>query len=166
MTTTTTPTFTLRTPAQIVEQLQATRDSDFLGFTAEVLVRYLTFEQAKPLLKPDAEKGDWDDDIAPLDRESILAEMRKYMDFAWGKVSGHRGISAGRNVEKMAAWLWVLGDDEAVERIEEVSYAQYGAPKLAYVCERYGFEIPDEEGLRNMIAGDPCEPGCENGCGQ
>jgi len=100
-----------------------------------------------------------------FDRETVLAQMREYMEFAWGKVDDHRGLSAGRSVEKFEAWVWLLADQETLDKMNAADYPQYGAPKLAVVCEAYGFPIPDDEGIRSMIQGLACHADCENGCG-
>lgn len=155
----------LRSPDAIVGHLLEHQAGDLFGFATEVLARYLTAAQAKPLCKPEADLSDWQ--AVPLTRDGVLEEMRAYMAFAWGKVLDHRGLSAGRNIDKMKAWLWLLGDDEAVAFAENSSnYPQYGAPVLLYICERYGFQVPGGDEARNMAAGEPCEPGCQNGCGR
>ena len=97
-------------------------------------------------------------------RDAVLANMREYMDFAWGKVEDHRGISASRSVEKFGAWIWALGDEETLRKFEATNYAPYGAPQLAFVCATYGFPIPGSSELARMIDGEPCIPGCQDGC--
>jgi hypothetical protein len=129
---------TLRTPAEIVGRIR--NKNDVFGFTGDVLARYLTAEHVREFCKPDADLSSWK--TTPLDRETILAEMRDYMTFAWEKCNNQRGLSANRSVLKMAAWLWLLGDDEAVAFAEDDShYAMYGRPVLTYICQRYGFPI-------------------------
>ena len=103
----------MRTLDEIVEHYRSTMDEDQLGFTAEVLLPYLPFDRAQRFLKPAALSEDWPDP-AKLSRDSILAEMKDYMNFAWGKVEDHRGISASCSVEKMCAWLWLLDDDDTM----------------------------------------------------
>lgn len=83
-----------------------------LGFRGEVLLPYLDKEHVQQFLKPGAEVT-WETDSA--NRESVLAEARRYMAFAWGKVQDHRGIPAGRSVQKLTEWCWLLGEDELVE---------------------------------------------------
>lgn len=155
----------MRTPDEIVAHYRAIAADDFLGFAADVLLSYLTFDQARPLLRDDATADLWGE-VLPLDRDGVIAAMRSYMAFAWGKVTGHRGISASRSVAKMGAWLWLLGDDALAAQVADpANYPQYGAPALKLVCDAYGFPVPDSPGLANMIAGLPCYPGCEEGCG-
>jgi len=152
----------MRTHDQIVKQCQ--QEDDMLGFTAEALLPFLPVEKVKPFLKEDADLSDWKEQ--PLTAEAVIAEMREYMEFAWGKVQDHRGISASRSVTKMQAWLWLLEDNETLAFAQKDSnYAQYGAPVLKKVCQKYGFPIPEGEDVENMSQGNPCEPGCTYGCG-
>lgn len=154
----------MRKARDIVAYYITHKDEDFLGFVAEALLPFLSFEQAKPLLKPDATPENWASP-EPLTGQSVLAVMEKYMSFAWGKVKDHRGISAGRSVEKMGAWLWLLGDDDLVAVAHDgENYAQYGAPILKKICEKYGFPVPDDEGVLRMAQGKPCQSGCRDGC--
>lgn len=155
---------TIKTPEQIIEYVNGPEaKNDFLGFTREVLIPHLPFEHAKPFLKEGTEEKDWDPN--PLERGSLIEEMRSYAAFGWEKVEGHRGISAGRTIEKMAAWLWLLGENELRSFVmDSRNYAYYGAPSLAAVCRKFEFPIPDGEDVARMINGEPCEDGCEMGC--
>jgi hypothetical protein len=153
----------MRTPQEIADYYRQEQVNDFLNFTAEVLLPYLSAEQVKPFLKESADLTDWKPE--PLSREGVLAAMRGYMEFAWGKVENHRGISASRSVEKMSAWLWILGDEEMVASARDnANYAYYGAPILKKICDVYGFPVPDNDGVRNMSQGKPCCEGCTEGC--
>lgn len=153
----------MRTVDEIVEYYRREQGNDFFGFTAEVLLSYLTAEQFKEFAKPDADLSEWK--AQPLTREYVLEEMRKYMEFAWGKVEDHRGLSAGRSIEKMQAWLWLLGDEETRAFADDGdNYAQYGAPILKKICEVYGFPIPEGEAIKRMSQGLPCYEGCQEGC--
>jgi hypothetical protein len=128
-----------RTHEEIAAYLK--ENESFFGFTEEALLPFLPFEHARPWLKDEATAEEWGD-AKPNTVEAIVAEMRGYMDFAWGKVRDERGLSACRSVEKMHAWMWALGDDEALAEFERASGDQYGAAKLFVVCVRYGFEVP------------------------
>lgn len=155
----------MRTQEEIVAKIKAS--NSMLGFELEVYFTYLTFEAAKPLLNPKFWEGEdtkWKGVKEP-NRDNLLADMRKYMAFAWEKVEGHRGISAGRSVEKMEAWLWLLEDEETLKAVECASYQNYGAPKLKVICDKYGFPVPDSDALRRMIDGDHCGAGYTCGCG-
>jgi hypothetical protein len=156
----------MKTQSEIVEHYRSIRKSDFLGFQAEVLLSHLSFGSAKEFLKEDADQEKWGVAL-PLTEEAIKEEMRDYMKFSWQKVLDHRGISASRSVDKMEAWLWLLGDDEMVAFAKDANanYSQYGAPILKAISEKYGFGIPDDPRAARMAQGLPCVDGCDEGCG-
>ena len=47
---------------------------------------------------------------------------------------------------------------------DESHYPYYGAPILAKICEKYGFPVPDDFWVENMIKGNPCSDACGEGC--
>jgi hypothetical protein len=156
----------MRTQDEIVTYIEAHRD-DFFGFAREVLTPYLDYEHARPYLKPGTTAEAWDE-VRKKDAtdDTVRAELADYMQFAWAKVEDHRGLSAGRSVDKCTAWAWLLAGDDVVREIEAAGYAQYGAPKLAVICLRFDLPIPNSTEIGNMIEGRPCVPGCEDGCGR
>jgi hypothetical protein len=153
----------VRTTDEIVVEYRKREGDDWFGFESSVFLAYLSADQFREFAKPDADLSDWE--AAPLSREAVIGQMRDYMDFAWEKATGHRGISSGRSVQKYGAWLWILKDAELVAfAADDDNYPQYGAPILAAICEKYGFPIPEGSFAENMIAGRPCYPNCEEGC--
>jgi hypothetical protein len=125
-------------------------------------------------MKAEYEKHDWP---KPQDREIIIEDMKEYYGFALEKATDHRGLSAGRSIEKMEAWVWLL-DDGNYEKIHWSWYTNYGAPILKEIGDIYGFEyLGKEEGeyadyikesnqkFLNMANGKPCRPDCNEGCG-
>lgn len=167
----------MRTQDEIADRARE-QSAKFFDFWAEVLLCFLDYDHAKPLIKPEFTREQWDamdnsvGGDAPrhprvLTEFDIPEQMAGYMRFAWGKVSDHRGISAGRSVEKLAALAWLLGDDDVVAFAEDsANYPQYGAPILRHICERYGLPIPDDEHLQRMMQGERCTDDCEEGCGE
>lgn len=150
-------TLVARSQAEIVAKIEEAKSNDVFGFKSEVLLGALQFDHAKTYLKPEVTAEEWakiGDDLPPQ-----LEQMRDYMAFAIGKAQDHRGISAYRSVEKLNAWTWLLG----CEPIDE-PFAQYGAPILKALCERHGFDWPDDEDINRMAEGKPCESGCLDGC--
>ena len=92
--------------------------------------------------------------------------MKSYMDFALGKAESHRGISTGRSLQHFEAWLWLLGDQDTLDYIQDDdNYANYGAPALKKICEVYNFSIPQEDWFENMANGKKCASDCFEGCG-
>lgn len=153
----------IKTQDEIVKHYRTTKDEDFFGFAGEVFIPYLDFQPAREFLKPDTSLTAESWKQYPLTEEGVIGEMKSYMEFAWDKASNHRGLSAGRSVEKMRAWLWLLGNDELIEYAEE-HYQNYGAPILLKICQAYNFPVPDDEGLARMAGRLPCRDDCDEGC--
>lgn len=152
-----------RTPQQILEEYER-RSKELFDFGTSDLIEVLPFDMARKYLKDEITYAEWDKIRCPATKEAVLERMNNYVSFAWSKVTGHRGISAGRNLDHYRSWCWLLGDDDTVRMIEgnDVPYAPYGAPKLAEVCRKYKFEIPDD--AKTMASGSPCSPYCSEGC--
>lgn len=127
-----------RTDADILIKLATLENDprDFFGFVRSDLIGYLPFDAAKPFLKDEATAEQWDQ----MDRSALAVsgQIADYMPFAWGKANGRRGLSAGRSLCHMSAWLWMLGHDEAAESVLE--YDHYGKPQLRAICEQFGID--------------------------
>ena len=121
-----------RTTEEIVTRIESITDT--LGFRYEVLIRHLPYQHAMKYLKDDVSEDEWRESRADVKPPADAA--RDYLDFAWGKANGQRGISANRSVDKIGEWLWLAGMDEALEEFESAPYPEYGKPKLR-VAERY-----------------------------
>jgi hypothetical protein len=159
----------MRPQEEIVKKVQ--ESDSLLGFELEVLIQHLDYEHAKPFLnkefvaKPDAEER-WAKEAKEHTDEVVKQEMAQYMaEFGWPKAEGHRGISANRTIEKMFAWLWLLGDEETTRTLENAPYENYGCPMLAIICKRYNLPIPDSVEVQNMINSRPCCDSCPS-CGK
>lgn len=131
--------------------------SGFLDFYGSVLLDFMELETAKPLLKEesvtDYESGK--EKWAVVNTiEEAAQDFLDYMVFAWMKAEDQRGISATRSVQKLAAWLWVMGCDDLAAQVEDEGlYNPYGAPALIEVCTGMGIDVP--ESLREF-ASNPC----------
>jgi len=153
------------TKKQIVDR--AVASDSFFGFDKEVYVTYLTFNQAKPLLKTGAKPENWGK-VRSLSK--VEEDMKDYMTFAIGKACDHRGLSAGRSIEKMQAYTAILEIDS---QIDWEQYGNYGAPILRQICdlmewqELYMTEIDDwnREPFNRMSQGKKCRDDCNEGCG-
>ena len=154
---------TTRTQDEILTRARSIQDDDFLGFRTEVLVGALDYEHARGFLKPETTPEEWGP--AP-DDAAVLAQARDYYQFALGKIRDHRGISASRSVDKLTEFAWLLGKDDVVTAMGETEYAQYGAPKIKAFATGFGLDWPADEDMTRMAAGEPCEPGCAEGCGR
>jgi hypothetical protein len=155
---------TVRTQEEILARLNDGED-DFLGFRREVLATHLTFENVKPMLKPDSQltEEEWLAEEGP-DKE---VDAEGYLEFAIGKIQNHRGISAGRSVIKLTEMAWLLGRDDVVAAMEQAEYQNYGAPQVKAFALGMGLPWPsNDQSLEAMANGEPCEPDCTEGCGQ
>lgn len=123
----------MRTFDEIVSRCKAVESDDWMGTQRGDLIAYLPFDHAKPFLKEGASAVDWKP--REISDAAVLAELKGYMDFAWGKANDCRGLSAGRSLDHMKAWLWLLGDDAMAVAIED--YSHYGKPQLRAICEKY-----------------------------
>lgn len=157
----------IRTQDEILARINYLADNapseDFLGFRQEVLIGALDLEHVNVLA---AARGA--DEIPAADYESAaqIEAALSYLEFAWGKAADHRGISAGRSVQKLAEWAWLFGLDDVVHQMTEGPYQNYGAPALKVFAEAMGQELPTSEDLVNMMQGLPCRPDCDEGCGR
>jgi hypothetical protein len=151
----------MRTEKEIVERIRNSKS--LFGFDQGVLLSYLPFQTAKEFLKPEVTDAQWSG--YPLPPEKAREELVEYLDFAIGKCADHRGLSAVRSVEKLAAWLWLLQDDELLAFANDDSnYPQYGAPIVKAIADKYAPGLEQPSGFLRMASGERCQPGCEEGC--
>ncbi len=153
----------MKTATEIEQHLKAAASEDFFGFETGTLIDYLDFDRAKPYLNDDATPEKWK--TLALTPETVIEEMREYMDFAIDKAENHRGLSAGRSITRFRAWLWLLGDDEMEQFADaDENYKNYGAPILLKICHKYRFNFSMSQAFLNMADGNQCRDGCDEGC--
>jgi len=156
---------TTRTQDEIVARIRDHEQNggDFFGFACELLIDALDFEHAKPWLKEETTAEQWDESRT-VDTETAA---RGYLEFALGKIDGHRGISASRSVDKLREFAWLLGRDEVLAAMDAAGYQQYGAPKVKAFAVGMGWPWPsDDAEMERMAQGLPCVDDCSGGCGQ
>ena len=119
-----------RTQDEIVERIKAIIKDDPLGFEYPVYIEYLDYDHAKPYLEDDVTREKWENSVKSKTPKS---EMIDYMKFAWEKANSERGISASRSIAHYVAWLWLEGNEDLAERIEN-EYIYYGKPQLVEIC--------------------------------
>lgn len=147
----------MKTQDEILTRVNAS--TSLFGFDKEVLVPFLDFEHAKSFLKPEVTKEGWQP--SPLTEEVVKKELADYLQFAWDKALNHRGLSAGRSIEKLTEWLWLLDDEELVTQHQ---YKNYGVPILLAISKKYELPYPTTTDAMNMAEGKPCRENCEEGC--
>jgi hypothetical protein len=159
----------VRTHEEIVWRIReviADRFRDPLGVEVGDLLTQLEWDDAKEFLHTGSKKAEWE----PLPLQAAKEGAAAYVQFAIGKMDRHRGLSAGRSVDHMRAWIWLFTDDEAAKRMDEAPYQNYGAPKVKIFCEAMGlqeaWDLMSTPEVRNMAEGLPCREDCEEGCGK
>jgi hypothetical protein len=156
----------MRSDEEILERITVEKRNDPLGLSISDLVVCLPFDVASSngFVKEGATREEWDKYVSSRDPEDVKKEITEYLEFAWDKAIGHRGISAIRSIGHIRNWVWLTGDDEALKFVEdEWNYPQYGVPVLKYVSERFGYEWPKDEYTERMARGEVC--GRYEGCG-
>lgn len=93
----------MRTDDEILQRIKDIATEEVFGFVTTDLVGFLPFAKVRAFLKPQAREEDWHP--LPRDHESIKNQIHGYMAFAWGKANNCRGLSAGRSINHMQAWL-------------------------------------------------------------
>ena len=142
---------TLPTQDEIVAQICKVSADDIFGFETGDLLEWLDFDHAKEFLKPDANEAKWNENFKVLTLESIMSMMLGYMDFAWSKANGFRGLSAGRSISHYTAWTWLAGETELSAYCDnDDNYQHYGKEILVKICEHYGWDYKQwDDGVRS-----------------
>lgn len=153
-----------RTMEELDQRAQVARGRDPFDFEFHEYVVRLDWEHAQDFLQPDAEvtEEQWKARRPSLSPLAMVDEILHYMDFAWDKANGCRGISANRSIMHLIAWLWMAGEDELCRELERDlyendAYCYYGKPQLVKVCRHYGVDWRghDDDQWRNRES----EPG-------
>jgi len=128
----------MRTQEEILERIKSV--DDFFGTQKSDLINYLDFENAKEFLLEDfvkdVESGKkvWSPNTDPK------KEILEYLEFAYDKAYGERGLSAGRSMAHFRTWIW-LDDDKFYNQVVGLieNYTNYGLPALDKISEHYGY---------------------------
>lgn len=158
----------MRSEEEIVQRIKEIqeRGDDLFGVESGNLLVQLEFEEAKPFLRPDVTKEEWQPVTLQASKETAVG----YVPFAIGKMDDHRGLSAGRSIDHMRGWIWLHGTDAEYKEFDALPYTNYGAPKVKLFCTVMGCEdlwdTYSTPGVRRMAEGLPCRDNCNDGCGQ
>lgn len=124
----------------------AGRDDDFFGFMASVAIPFLPKDVVYGMLNEEyREKLDSGEDehIQITDVYEGAQDFLDYMVFAWMKAMDERGLSAGRSIEKLKAWMIILGRPDVATVLDDDNlYPPYGRPALRKACEMLGIDVP------------------------
>jgi len=154
-----------RTAQEITARIRAIRASgdDPFGFAEQVLLGVLNPGHTSEFLS-----SHWDDyePITDLD-----AYARWYLTFAIEKILTHRGMSAGRSVDKLRELAWLLGRGDVVAAMDAI-YPMYGVPIVRAFAAGLGWPFlkatddpDDRHRLARMATGQACDPdGCRWEC--
>jgi hypothetical protein len=116
-----------RTQEEIVARIKWEKEwNDFLNFAIEDLIVYLDFVHAQHYLKAEVTEESW-----IKSSKDPKQEITDYMPFAWDKANNCRGLSAGRSIDHLRAWLWLAGEDEFLTRIPLTAFTYYGSSALS-----------------------------------
>ena len=126
-----------RTQEQIVARIKSIADDDFFGWQTNDLMVFLDYDNAKEFLKDEITADKWAEVTA--DRKTPAQQIIDYLPFAWDKANNCRGISAGRSIEHMQAWVWLDSKDDLLAKIEG-DYEYYGKAHLVAISEQYGVD--------------------------
>ena len=146
-----------RTTEEIKTRLEEMKKVDMFGFSLGDLMLYL------PELLDEEDKKNAE--TTPPTEEKIIAEIVKYLPFAFDKALGHRGLSANRSVMHLANWAWFLRRDDLLAFADSSdNYRNYGVPILKKFAMEFGVAMPPR--IENWKDGEACTAGCDNGCNQ
>lgn len=130
--------FKLIPQEQVIELMRKHTNVGF-DFAPEVIMDFLEVDNLREFTRPDADLSDF----KTVSFEEGVQDFLDYLVFAWGKALDERGISAGRSLQKLSAWLNLYGRSELSEILNDPSlYNPYGAPALLKVSRELGIEPP------------------------
>ena len=136
----------LRQSEEILEKIKYFRHAEAGTWAIKILVQYLPFHHASPFFSNKLTFNEWRQ--FPLDRPSVLYEMRNHMAASWEAANNFRGMTCWRNLARYNAWLWLLGDDHLFGDLTQ-NQEFYGKSELVKICRHYGWDYSEwDDGVR------------------
>lgn len=128
-----------RTPAEILAQLRKVLETKalFCDIEGSRLLDALPYEVASEFLVQSVTKEQWEGGPRLRTLDDVKASVADYMEFAWAKANGHRGLSALRSLYHFRGLAWLAGKTELFEKLSK-GHTFYGKPQLVAVCEAFG----------------------------
>lgn len=118
---------TKRSAEEILARIRQVKDQDWMGTQTADLMFWLPFELAREFLRQEMTEEKFKEIAAG--NKPPLEQALEYLPFAWGKANNCRGLSAGRSLDHLSAWLWLAGYGELVDA-EFSGYSHYGKSQL------------------------------------
>ena len=150
------------TPAEIVARIHHLTmapsidgsPGDLHGVERSRLLEALPWKEAQQFFKPGTPHTEesWENGERTPNSESVLAQIKDYLAFAWGKANLRRGDSAIRSLSHFRGLIWLLGPehDDLYGWIETPDYFEfYGKPALVRVSDLVSYDwrcMLDENG--------------------
>ena len=140
----------MRTQKEILDHIKEVEKDDFFGTEVHDLICFLDYENAKDFLKDGVTKEAWEESQQSLTKEHVLQIIANYMKFAWDKANDRRSLSAGRSIDHMQAWTWLIDDKfyKKLKKSRKKNYKYYGKPLLVMICEHFNIDwekLDDDE---------------------
>lgn len=128
----------MKTQQEIAAHIKTVKPAeDFFGAEVQDLCLALDFEHVKEFLTPEGLADPTTPDAFPVYREDadVLRIMHNYLEFAYGKAYGRRGLSANRSISHFLAWSFLVDDGlyTAIRREYDTNYRDYGLHILRLV---------------------------------
>lgn len=156
----------MRTQREIYDRFRKIASEDLFGFRREVLLTVIADEAIRLLIAAGFLKANDFDSIPEQTDEQVTQAAHQYLNFAISKILDHRGLSAGRSIEKLSEYAWLLDRTDVQRAMDDAPYPQYGAPKVRAFAQTMKLFWPSDYMLDRMANGLPCEEGCDMGCGR
>lgn len=130
----------MKTTEQILARIKEVEPEDWFGCFERIdLAARLPYEAAKTTeyVSAEATAEKWAEMQAGL--LSPLDTVKDYLPFAWDKANNCRGLSAGRSISHLRAWLWLAGYGKLVDE-HFCEYNRYGKKLLVVASLLCGFD--------------------------
>ena len=137
----------MKTYKQILERTKNLRKNDpdmVMTFTSGDYYELLSYDDLKEMdiLKSEVTKEHWEKESRKeISEEYIISEIANYLQFAFDKATGQRGISSSRSIMHFCNWLWMIEDHELLAFTQDDNNyglkGGYGIVILRKIREKY-----------------------------
>lgn len=129
----------IRSQEEIVNKIENLTD-DCFGTKRYDLIDYLDYEYAKEYLEDGVSADEWNNYLTKREFKTPLDEIVNYLPFALDKAESGRGLSAIRSLHHMEVWLWLIGDNDLINAIEN-NDSSYGIDVLNLIKNKYAPDL-------------------------